>query len=294
MGFISIVAFFNVFNSRELAVITIVFVFLAIILLNSKTSRSNGLGVIKAILNKQLLVIYSIYLGYLAIMLFYFYKVNILSPDVFKDSIMWFFTFAWFNTYKMGSVVNFKSFSKLFLKTISLTTLIELVMTKFTFPYLVELIVVFLSILFTYISYYTKQSIVNKPEYRRLHSFSNNVIIILGSIVLINLIYNGVSNFNVLISKDSLISILLSPVLSAFFLPFYYIVLIYFNLEQTYINMKSWKFIDQKRKRMIMQIIIFNSIFSIKKMVNSRKFVLHNKAELANNDSLNNFIKTNL
>lgn len=288
------VSFLNVFNSRELALITIISLIIIAILLDSKTNRSNGLAVIKAVLSKKLLVIYSIYLSYLAIMLFYFYKANILSPDVCKDSIMWFFTFAWFNTYKMGSIVDFKSFSNLFLKTISFTTFIELVMTKFTFPYLVELIIVFLSILFTYISYYTKRYIYKKPEYKRIHSFSNNVIIILGGIVLVNLIYTGVSNFNVLISKDSLISILLSPVLSVFFLPFYYIVLIYFNLEQTYINMKSWKFIDQKRKRIIMQIIIFNSIFSIKKMINSRKFVLQNKAELANNNSLNNFIKTNL
>lgn len=288
------VSFVNIFNSRELALITIISIIVIAILLDSKTNRSNGLAVIKAILSEKLLVIYSIYLSYLAIMLFYFYKVNILSLDVCKDSIMWFFTFAWFNTYKMRSIVDFKSFSKLFLKSISFTAFIELVMTKFTFSYSIELIVVFLSILFTYISYYTKRNIYRKPEYRRLHSFSNYAIIVLGGIVLVNLIYNGVSNFNVLISKDSLISILLSPVLSLFFLPFYYIVLVYFNLEQTYINMKSWKFIDQQRKRIIMQIIIFNSIFSIKKMVNSRKFVLHNKAELANNDSLNNFIKKNL
>ena len=217
----------NEFNNREIAILIWLLIFFILIFTDSKV-RISLLSLIRAFLEKKILVLFVAMLFYIYLTIMILNRVSFWDMSALKDTIFWLLGTAmatFFETNKALQDNNY--FKKVIIDSIKFVILIEFIINLYTFNLLVELIIVPVICLFTMISVFAD----SMSKYKQVKGFSDGVLGIIGIYLLIFTFREIVFDFDNFMSLKNLRDFLLPPLLSILLIPYFYFAALYMQYE---------------------------------------------------------------
>jgi hypothetical protein len=230
----------NVFSDREKAII-IWFCIVFIALLAIKSVRDNLKESIKILLKILFSAKVGIPLllmgGYVSLLVFLAYRLNLWNISLLKDTLLWFFgssCIMFSSTDKAGQ--DSKYFKDALVETLKFGVFVEFVVNLYVFNLYVELVLVpvlfFISVMLV---------IPGKgTAYARARKVLNGFIVIIGLAMLIFALVHVFGDFTHFATIGNAKTFLLPPVLTFAFLPFMYCLTLWARYGTLFISVDIW------------------------------------------------------
>jgi len=251
-------------SNRERASL-VIFCFFIVLALKSSEVRDSFVNFIKSI--KGTIYFFIIYLIVFILELFILYKVNLWDFNQIKDSIFWFLTVAIIMPLRYVNSKNKKKIIETHLKDlITIVAILEFIIGIYTFSFGTEIIFLLLISTVNLIKDFSQD---NKRK-KMMEKVKNYIFFILFIYIFYRLSLNLKSFFN----GETINNFFIIPILSIGYLPFQYIVFIYFELENYYLK---FKVVERKNKKINLLKtlkVLKKSNFSLKKLLENKKLNL--------------------
>ena len=232
----------QIFNNREISIFCWVIIFI-IWSLTQKSIRKSAFGVIKTLFAYKITIMILMMLIYISFFIILFYNIDIWDISILKDTIYWTFGVAFIMLMNINDASkNEHYFKQTLLNSFKLIIVIEFVTNLYVFNLFVELISLPIILFFVMISAFTER----KEEHKKVKQLSDSLFAIYAIIVLIFSIYHISKDLNGFISIYNLKSLLLSPILTIFFLPFVYMTALFMTYE-SFLTRTKWILMENKK-----------------------------------------------
>lgn len=252
---------FEIFSTREIASaiwIFIIIIFLAI----KKDIRMAFFNVLKAVLNKHIIVPFIILLLYTIGISIIFNFLGIEIINFIKDIVLWFlfagvpFAYSSINNKEIG----LQYFKKYVIDNIKVIAILQFIISTFTFSIWIELLI------FPVITFIVLLEAVSSKDnkYNRVEKFLSNILSILGFIILFFALQNAVTTYNNYGTINLLITFLIPFVLSIFYVPITYLFIMYAKYELLFCKIEFA--INEKNKKRYKIILVKSFKLSFKKI----------------------------
>lgn len=251
----------DIFSTREIAVA--IWIFIAIFFLGSKKEiRKAFFNVVKVALNKHLVFPFILLLLYTTGISIIFYFLGIEITNFIKDIVLWFlfagvpFAYSSIDNKDIG----LQYFKKYVIDNIKIITVVQFIISTFTFPLWIELILVPLIIFITLLEAVASKDDKNK----QVQKFLSNILSFLGFIILFSALSNAITTYKNLGTINLLITFFIPFVLSIFYVPITYLFIIYAKYEVLFCRIEFA--INEKNKKKYKFILIKSFKLSLKKI----------------------------
>lgn len=220
----------EIFNNRELAILTWLGVFLIAVLLNKKT-RDAFLGVLKAFANPLILLALTIASGYIGLCVWLMVEQRLWTLANLKTTILWAIAFAFVTMFSVLRVTEDETFyGKTIRETVGLTVLLVFIVEFYALSYLAELLIIPILLVL--------QLMYEMAKSDAKHGPTEKLLAVILSIAGLSYLGYGLSQiwqrpsefFTIATAREFLIPILLS----GFFLPFIYLFSVYAAYERVF------------------------------------------------------------
>ena len=221
------------FNNREIATAFWLLV-LAVWALRKADIRNSIVGAARAFCHFKILASVCLMLLYVTGAVSLLDAIGIWKVDLLKDTIVWFCVGAMAMMIRFATADNTDNvFQKILADSIKVVILLEFLVNTYTFPLVVELIVV---PLITFIAMIDAVASMEE-EYSMMAKLIKGIQTIIGFVILGIAINRAVTDFQNLRSVDTFRSIALAPLLSALMFPFIYIMLVISQYELVFLRL---------------------------------------------------------
>jgi hypothetical protein len=221
-------------SSREKASILWVGIFL-IWMLSKKGIRGSLSRVLVPFFNKKLLLLYFFMIAYVGIELFLCSKIHLLDISLTKDVIFWILGTAFILLIDSNKVNGGeKYFRKKVFDSLKLVLLLEFIMNFYTFNILVEIVLVpgiFILVVMSTVA-------GAKDELLPAKKIIDFILAVVGVGIVIYVIANLASNFNELVTFNSVRTFIFPLILTIMYLPFIYFVALIMAYELLFVRLK--------------------------------------------------------
>jgi hypothetical protein len=281
------IIFLKSFNNRELAIIFWLSLLLICILFNKNIRKSIG-GLLKAFINTKMLLLFSFMTLYVILIILFLHHIDIWAISAVKDTIIWFLFIAVvmvMNTNKANEDPRY--FNKVLIDNIKLTIFLEFMINFYVFNIVIEIIMT--PIMFALFGMKAIADI--KDENNIMRKPLNFILSLLGIFLLVHAIYCAVTNYNALITKDNIISILLPSILTLSFIPFIYLFALLMAYEGIFWRLdfflKENKILPNKIKRAL----LYKYKLNLNKINKSSKAIIREIVLLNDENEVQKLIK---
>ncbi len=223
-------------TTREIASLIWIIVII-IFCLSAPRIRKSLLQVIKTLLQRPFIIVFSLMMLYIGIQILFFSVFGVWEDSLVKEIVIWTLGFA------VGSIVNInkvkqddKFFINLLKESLKLTIFIEFFINFYTFPLIIELI--FLPVV-TFLFMMVAISETDK-KYSDVKKLINALIAIIGFAVLTFATYQFIGDYEGILSWSNFLSFSLPIYLSITFIPFLYILALFIIYEEIIVLSKHW------------------------------------------------------
>ena len=225
------------FTNREIAIIIWVNLFILYCLFKENVRQALK-NVIKAMFNNKLVFLYFIIYFYLGLILFVLYKINYWNINLLKDTIIWFITVP------ICSIIKAEDDSKKYFKEtlkscFEIYILVEFIGVNYPFSLWIELIIVPIIIIFSLVGECGEKLGGTKAT----TTFSYLIVIIISVISFVHSIKLAISDIHNIFTVETFKSIAFIPILTLFYLPLTYFIIVFMNYETFYFRINSFQFI---------------------------------------------------
>jgi hypothetical protein len=199
-------------------------------------------------------------------MLAFLYLIKFWNLSLLKDSIIWVVftgTLTCFNA--VTAKQDEKIFKKAIKENISIVIVLEFILNLYTFPLIIELI---LLPALTLIILSEELSKTNS-KYKSVENLMNRLQILLSFIVLFWVSYKTVTDFKNFWTVNTLKSFLLPIILSSIFLPFIYFLVLYSRYEILFLGLSLGEVKTRELKIYAKKKIFKKCFLSLKKVNNA-------------------------
>lgn len=252
----------EIFSTREISIFFwIIIIFLTISI--NKNIRKSIINIVKCLFNFKLVITFVILVIYTCIIT---YILNLIGIEVYsflKDIILWFilagvpFTYSSIVTNKE---ININYFLNYIIDNLKIISVIEFIISTFTFNLLVEIIIVpiitFLVVLDSVASL--------KSETKQVHKILSYIISFFGFLVLFFALKEAIGTYAKFGTINLLISFMIPIIFSVMYVPVIYIFVIYSKYEILFLRITF--FITEENKIRYILLIIKKFKFSLKKI----------------------------
>jgi hypothetical protein len=227
----------NIFTSRQLALGTWGLLVIIYILLHKKT-RLPALRVIRLCFNLKFTISYIIMGLYTSAVVCLLYFIEFWDMSLLTKTIMWFLFTGIISVFRaIEKAKDISYFKTIFKDYVKIAIIIEFIVNKYTFSYFSELILMLMIFFVTVF----KTILDKSPEYQNEMSKSikklfNWLYFLLGSCIVLNAIVFAAIDFENLGTMANLRKLLLSPILSLFFMGCVYLFALWSSYEQVFIR----------------------------------------------------------
>ena len=225
----------NSMNTREIAIIICLIIFL-IVIFCIKNLRKSALDVIRAFFSTKLIIPFIGMTLYILLILYLLSRIGLFNISLVKDAIFWVFIGAIPLFLKAADIK--KKYKNFFrnnaFEFIKLTTVFSFFINFYTFDIIFELILIPVIILIVCLIVVSKSQEKYKPV-EKFFSFIFSIIVIY---LVYNFIYNIFVNPNGFLNINTGITYILPPILTITLLPYIYILALYIEYESFYIRLK--------------------------------------------------------
>ena len=234
----------EVFTTRELAMFIWFLIFCIASFLNNKI-RKSIINVIKCLLSIKLVVPFFMLFSYTCILTLILQLFSIEITKFIKDILLWFiFAGIPFSYSSISKDIDSAYFKKYVFDNIKVITVLEFIVSTFTFKLWIELIIIPIVVIIT-----TLDAVAEMEEkYKSVHKILSCILSFIGIFILDYLRTKNRKNF----------------MISIFFIPVTYILVLYAEYETLFCRMSFRENNDTKIKNRVY--IIKNFRFSLKKI----------------------------
>ena len=274
--------FLNIFDNRELALITWI-VLVCIVLILIKKFRSFFSEISEIIFSKTFVVIYLLYIFYIFFILYLLNSIRFWDLSLLKITIFWFIT--------VGIVIALNGiskdsihFRKVAFDCIKITVILEFIINLHVFSYLVELLFIPILIILGII-----QGILETEDNLKKYLSNFNFILGFGFLLFLGFgIYKTIIEIKELYTFNTLQNLLLPSILTLFAIPFSYTIALFSSYEVFFNKFNIYNNIDKKTKKSIKIEVIKKAHLNLN-LIN-RINIKFNFNEAANSSSISNYI----
>lgn len=224
-------------NSREKAII-ILFCLFIIWSMTKKGIRKASLNVVKTLLNKHFVRVYIEIMLYEVIVCYLLYKIGFWSFLYTKDTILWVLFSALYLSYRS---VNKKNDDKVFIKIIkdslTITVFFEFLQNIYTFPIVVELILIAILIIIGLLIGSPESQVNNKND-KILNKYLNGITIFIIVNIWIFVIIEIVKNYENILTLETLKSFFLPIIYTLTLIPYLYYLILYVAYDEINLRLK--------------------------------------------------------
>ena len=222
------------FSNREISAAIWIFILL-VFLATKKNIRLAIKNVLQSFLNLKILIPIFVFIICISILIYLFLLTPIWTVEILKNSIIWIIFSGLPNAFKIATINNAKQYwNELIIENIKLLVIIEFIISAYTFSLLVE-IIVFPFIMFIALLNAYAQSV---KELKKLKKATDILFSIVGIAILAYTIYRIVIDFENFASLNTLTNFLLPIILTAYSVPFLYLLRVFTLYEQVFIRLK--------------------------------------------------------
>lgn len=277
-----------IFSTREIAAIFWLVVFCFYILIN-KEIRKSAYRIIIALGNKYVVfAILSLFVYTSLITYFPLYVCGIWDGSMIKDTCIWFLFTALSLLFNVNKARDFTFFKRIITDNIKVTLIVEFLFNFYTFPLVVELIMLsiltFLIIVQTYAEMYQQQ----EPKYKVTTSCIKKIFLLIGYGIFIYVIWMAIKDYGNLLRIYNAKILLLPIFLIILSIPCFYIVALIIEYGSVLTSIKHiWRDNPSVAKDMIKATKRYANI-NLKSLSRIWKYhALYNPAK----DSVSDYIK---
>lgn len=248
------------FSNRDIALMAWLGIFFLVFLLQKKI-RKALLSFFKILFAKNLASIFIVFGIYILGTVLFLKLINLWDSQNLKDTIFWFFGVAivlMMNIHKAKDFLFFKSIVK---DTVKWTIFIEFWLNFYSFSLGVELILLPLLLLLFLIQTVSGMRKEQKDVYRAI----TNVLSFIGLCILIFVLYKTIVSYQGLLTKTTLISLLLPIILSIMLIPFLYLTAVYMGYERLFVHLRN-VIPDEARLKELRKAVFLETKFNINKI----------------------------
>ena len=172
---------------------------------------------------------------YIILLVWGLYYIGIWKTHQFKNTIIWAISVGVLSIYKINLIKKESKFLKnLVLDNLKLVALLQFVLLFYTFSFLVEF---FLVPFYIFIGGMLAIS-HNNREFYKVENILNSIVALIGAVAIIYSIYMLITNFGEFVNAKTLYDFIIPPILSFFYIPFVYILMVLFTYELVFGRIK--------------------------------------------------------
>lgn len=223
----------SIFSSREIVAASFIIIII-IFAVSHKSIRPSAISVIRAALSKQIVFPFLLMIAYACLLTFLFSLSSFWKWYYLKDIIIWVLfvgTPICFNAALKGRDAYY--FRHIITDNIKLAVLVEFLISTFTFPILVEILLQFMLLLLGMLQVYAG----SKEEYASAKKLIDWLLAIIGLFVLVYSLIEAVKTYAELDLIDLLVSVITPLVFSVFYLPVAYLLAVYSEYQILFVRM---------------------------------------------------------
>lgn len=222
----------DLFNSREIAIGIWLLVLFCYAALHS-TVRVAFVGLWKAFCCRQILVSLGLVAGYIILTIIGLFQVGVWDLGQFKNTILWSLSVAIVSLFRISQMIEDDYYFRNALKdNFKLIAIFEFVVTFYTFPLLVELILVAVVAILVAMQAYAE----GKKEYSNLTRLVDYLLTIFGGSLVVYAFYMLVVDFGSFFQVKTLTDFGLPITLTLLFFPFLFVLAFYVNYENAFLR----------------------------------------------------------
>jgi hypothetical protein len=238
-------------NNREKSII-LWFLLLILWAFFQKAVRSAFVRVLKAFFKPKLFIPFLALSGYIVLIVLFFYKVGFWKTFLLKDTLVWFFGFAfvnYVNINKTNEDVGF--FKKILIDNLKLFVVIQFVVNMYVFSLPLELLITPITALIVGMQAVSSY----KEKYKTAQKILNGILSTIGFIFIIFSFSKAFVNSNNFFSSITFYKMILPLILSIPLLPFIYLLALGMLYETTFIRLSIKKYYKTNLKHIKFKLI---------------------------------------
>lgn len=223
----------TIFNNRELAVGIWIIAF-AIWVLVQNSFRQSFYNLLKAFFVKRIIILFALMFTYIGLITWFLETLGIWDLTQLKNTIIWAISVAAVTMFRIRTIADDEHYYKnAILDNLKLIVILEFIINIHSFSLLIELIVIPFAAITTGVMAFSE----NNKKYKQAHNASGWILTFIG----IGLLGAGIYNISISESSfatiNNLIDFILPPLMSAFYLPFVYLVALLMTYEVFFIRL---------------------------------------------------------
>lgn len=237
-----IIFFINTLNGREKAVIVWLLIFLSWAL-SQKNIRTSMLGVLKALFQKKIIVVFIAMFFYVFLILLLFSKIQIWDVSLTKDIIFWIFGSALVLLMNVNKATQDEHyFRKILLDSLKLILVLEFIITLYSFNFWIEML--FVPVMFLIVAMGAVAEI--KKEYLPVKKLIDYVLSFIGIFLIIFAVSKIIGDYQGFVTANNLRSFVLPPLMTLAYMPFLYIFALIMAYEILFVRLDIFLKNDKK------------------------------------------------
>ncbi|OOF20057.1 hypothetical protein BZJ17_14160 [Salinivibrio sp. IB574] len=253
----------DIFNNREIAIGFWLLAISAYALLSPKMVevRSSFKHLLSAFFVKQIMSVLGLMVAYMMFVVYFLFEMDLWNTEQIKNTIFWSISVGFMSLFKIESIKKDKSFFKnSVLDNLKLLTILQFVLGVYTFPVWIEIILV---PVFMLIGAMTAIAETDR-KYHQVKILLEYFLSIFGIILIVYSLYMLTTNFSEFGNENTAYDFFIPPLLTLFYLPFVFFMLVYSTYEQVFIRLQfSIKNNLYRNLAKIYSIILFNFRMSL-------------------------------
>lgn len=224
----------ELFNTREIA-IGMWLSTLLVLGLSKDNIRSAIYGVIGAFCQKKLLIVFTLMIGYISLTVYGLAQLGLWDFSQAKNTILWALTVAPVSLFRVPAIAEDEDyFRKALVDNFKVIAAFEFVVTFYTFPLWIELIVIPISAFLVMVQAYSER----KSEYKIVTSTVTNALALMGITLTLYAGYKLATDFQSFAKRSTISDFMLPIVLATLYLPFLYALNLFVSYENAFVRIE--------------------------------------------------------
>lgn len=227
----------DIFNNREIAIGFWLLAISIYVFLSPKMVkvRSSFRLLLSMLFVKQILSVFSLIVLYMAFVIYFLSEIDLWNAEQIKNTIFWCVSVGFMSLFKIESIKTDKSFFKnSVIDNLKLLAILQFVVGVYTFPIWIEILLVPVLALISAMLAIAE----NEKKYHQVKNLLKYCLAIYGLILILYTLYMLMTDFGEFGNKKTAYDFFVPQLLTIFYLPFIFFMLIYSTYEQVFVRLK--------------------------------------------------------
>lgn len=197
--------------------------------------RSSFRHLLSAFFVTQIMSVLGLMVVYMASVVYFLSEMDLWNAEQIKNTVFWCASVGFMSLFKIESIKKDKSFFKhSVIDNLKLLAILQFVVSVYAFPIWIELLLVPVLVLIGAMSAIAESD----KKYHQVKTLLEYCLSIFGIILIVYTLYMLATNFGEFGNGKTAYDFFVSPLLTLFYLPFVFVMLVYSTYEQVFIRLQ--------------------------------------------------------